>query len=158
MKTVSQLLLSPISGDDIVLGRWAAALLQGSAVAAPWVVSFVVCALVASQGQALTPLFSYGVWIVSLALVLSAGRAGTLRELSGRQGWLSPNRASLAWFFGQLLFLYKVVFNTVSSETVGPTMARFLMLVNAVAVAMLLGWSGKLIDDHRARMAEAGGV
>jgi hypothetical protein len=37
-------------------------------------------------------------------------------------------------------------------------MALFLMLVNAVAVAMLLGWSGKLIDDHRARMAEAAGV
>jgi hypothetical protein len=154
MKTVSQLLLSPIPGRDIVRGRWTAALLQGSAVAAPWVVSFVVCTLIASRGEHLILLICYGLGAISMALTLSAGRAGAIRELTGRREWLSPARASIVWLVVQYILFSSVLGRYPFGELDGLVLCVVLTLVNAVAVAALLAWSGWQIDHYRARLAE----
>jgi hypothetical protein len=155
MKTVSQLLLSPIPGVDIVRGRWAAALLQGSAVAMPWVVSFAICTIIASGGERLETLVCYSLWIVSLALILSAGRAGAIRELTGRREWLSPARASLAWFFAQPFFLVMMASRDSSGGMTGLALCIVLTLLNVGMVPALLNWSGYQIDHYRARLAES---
>lgn len=154
MKTVSQLLLSPIPGRDIVRGRWIAALLQGSAVAAPWVVAFVICTLIATRGKDLGTLIGYGLGAVSLTLTLSVGRAGAIRELTGRREWLSPARASVVWLVVLYLLFASILGNYPSGELDGLVLCVVLTLVNAVAVAAFLAWSGRQIDHYRARLAE----
>ena len=153
MRTISQLMLSPLPGHDIVVGRWAAALLQGGAVSIPWVVSFLACTYIASNGEGLQWTICFGAWLLSLSLVLSAGMAGASRELSRWREWWSPSGASVAWFLAQPFLLIKGA-SSGSGGEIMLALCLVLTLINAVVVPVLLVCAGQQIEFHRARVAE----
>lgn len=156
MNTVSQLMLSPISGHDIVTGRWSAALLYGGATALPWTGCYLVLALLATKGEGLVQFFCMNAWTFSLALVLSAGRAGAIRELSGLREWWSPTRVSVVWLIAQAFLLVQFASSS-GLGSLGYTLgAGILALVNTAAVPALLDFSSRRIERYRARLAEPG--
>lgn len=154
LKTVSQLLLSPLTGSDIVLGRWAAAILQSCLISGPWLLCAAACWVLAEGGQNLHWLACFAAWIVSLVVVLSAGLAGAIRELTHWKEWGSPAGAAIAWFFAQPFLLIKMATSMASINDGLLILYVVLAVVNAVVVPILLFCGGQRVETQRAQLGE----
>lgn len=154
LKTVSQLLLSPLPGSDIVLGRWAAAMLQSCVLAGPWILCAATCGMLATDGQNPHWLFGLGAWLVSLVIVLSAGLASGIRELSHWKEWRSPAGAAIAWFLAQPFLLIKLADSAYFGGEALPILYLVFTMANALVIPILLFSGGQRVESQRTRLVE----
>jgi hypothetical protein len=80
--TLGQLFSSPLSTEQLVRGRWGAALLVGCARNMPVVIAFTLALFATGQWPAVRVCLALGLWLASMGLVLSAGFSGAAAQIT----------------------------------------------------------------------------
>lgn len=158
MRTVPQLLLSPLRGRDVVLGRWAAALLPGFVAVVPWAVAQGVCGLFVDQRSGPTNwTLITNLWEASMAGVLSLGMAGAIREPTTRRLRLYFAGGPTALVVAEILLLFwsftwRITWS--SSDTTITSLCLFMALVNLGLLPLLALLEARCIEAQRRRLFE----
>jgi hypothetical protein len=158
MRTVPQLLLSPIRGRDLVLGRWLAALLPGLVALLPWALAQGVCGLLVDQRFSPSNwTLITNLWEASMAGVLSLGMAGAIREPSTRRLWLYFAGGPTALVVAEILLLFwsftwRITWS--SSDLTITNLCLCMALVNAGLLPFLVLLESRCIEAQRRRLFE----
>lgn len=150
MNTISQLLLTPLSGRAIIRGRLAAALVEGLLTALPWILSFYFFLLVATQGREPGLSLCLGAWFFSLALVISVGCSAALRPMTRWRDLLTTQGAVAATCVAEVfLLIWGLVKLTGNPSEVLLGCTILFTLVNVVSIPVLLSMAAREIERYR---------
>ncbi|MCC2671404.1 MAG: hypothetical protein K0Q72_3875 [Armatimonadetes bacterium] len=154
MRTLPQLLLSPLGSREIVVGRWSASLLQGVLTALPWVVGNLVCTAIVGEGRGLWALVLTGAWLVSMALLFSLALSVAVRELSSWRELWSVTGCAIAVLVAEPVVMVWGMTRGTTTDVTMLTLCILFTVVNTAALPVVLTVGSGQLDRQRQRLFE----
>ncbi len=150
MNTVSQLLLTPLAGREIIRGRLAAALIEGLLTSVPWIASFYFFLLIATEGDDYGLSLALGAWFLSLAFVIAVGCSASLRTMTRWRDLFTTQGAVGAIVLAEpLLLLWAFAKNLARPEEIILGLPMLYAVANVIAIPVLLKVAAREVETHR---------